>query len=357
MKTESRKSLQYLAALILGVLVATGIFGMKSKAAEEPTLVSLHAGAAEVLDAVDFLTLEEMAEIATQVEEREAQYTLVMAKVNEYLNIRQEPDVNATKLGLLYADCGGTILERGDGWTKLQSGNLVGWANNDYLYFGEEAQKIADEVGIYKATVNASGLRIRKEPNTESGIWDTVENGDVYEAVSEYTTDEWVAIEYGGALGYINAEYVSMEFCVDQGETFEEIKEREKKERKERQQLIVKEGASVIGTTDDRLLAALIQCEAGNQPYEGQVAVGAVVMNRVNSGAYPNTIAGVIYASGQFTPAVTGKVETLAVNGVKDSCLQAAQAAMNGESPVGGATHFRREGKHDGIVIGNHVFW
>ena len=51
---------------------------------------------------------------------------------------------------------------------------------------------------------------------------------------------------------------------------------------------------------DQRLLAALIFCEAGNQPYEGQVAVGAVVMNRVNSGAYPGSIREVIYQSGQF---------------------------------------------------------
>ncbi len=55
-----------------------------------------------------------------------------------------------------------------------------------------------------------------------------------------------------------------------------------------------------------KLLAALIYCEAGNQPYEGQVAVGAVVMNRVRSGSYPNTISEVIYQSGQFGPAMTG---------------------------------------------------
>ena len=54
------------------------------------------------------------------------------------------------------------------------------------------------------------------------------------------------------------------------------------------------------------LFARLIQCEAGEEPYEGQVAVGAVVMNRVRSGAYPNTVKGVIYASGQFTPAGSG---------------------------------------------------
>ena len=80
-------------------------------------------------------------------------------------------------------------------------------------------------------------------------------------------------------------------------------------------------------------------------------------MNRVNSAAYPNTIAGVIYASGQFTPTRSGRVEKLAVNGVNETCLQAARAAMAGESPVGGALHFRRVGNREGIVIGDHVFW
>ena len=280
-----------------------------------------------------------------------------MARVNESMNIRELPDSSSAKVGLLYADCGGTILERGDGWTKIQSGNLIGWAKNDYLVFGEAAEKLAQEVGVYEATVQASGLRMRKEPTTESGVWQTVKNGEVFQAIAEHTTDEWIAVAYGGSLGYISADYVSMEFTIDHGETLEEIKERELRERREMQKVIVSEGASYIGTTDEMLLAALIQCEAANQPYEGQVGVGAVVVNRVNSGAYPNSIAGVIYASGQFTPTKSGRVEKLAVNGVKDSCLQAARAAMAGETTVGGALHFRRAGNHEGIVIGDHVFW
>ena len=273
------------------------------------------------------------------------------------MNIRELPDPNSAKVGLLYADCGATILEKGDGWTKIQSGNLIGWANNDYLFFGEEAYNLAQKVGVYEATVNVAGLRMRKEPNTESGIWTMVEEGEVFQTIREYNTDDWVAVEYGGALGYISADYVTMEFTVDHGETFEEIKEREARERRELQKLIAKEGASYIGTTDEMLLAALIQCEAANQPYEGQVAVGAVVMYRVNSAAYPNSIGGVIYASGQFTPTKSGRVEKLAVEGVNDSCLQAARAAMAGESPVGGALHFRRVGRQEGLVIGDHVFW
>ncbi|MGN1315103.1 MAG: cell wall hydrolase [Lachnospiraceae bacterium] len=354
MKTKSREALSRLVGLLLMVVVVAGTMTTEVEAAQTEVLAAMNAGAATVLDSINVMTEEELAEYAAEYEEK---YSLVMANVRESMNIRQEPSADSAKIGLLYADCGGTILERGDGWTKIQSGNLIGWASNDYLLFGEEALQLAEQVGVYNATVHASGLNIRKEPSTEAAIWDQVNDGEVYEAVMDYTTDEWVAIEYGGALGYISADYVTLEFTIDHGETLEEIKEREIRERKERQKLIVKEGTSVIGTTDDMLLAALIYMEAGNQPYEGQVAVGAVVMNRVNSGAYPNTIAGVIYASGQFTPTVTGRVEELAVSGVPESCLQAARAAMNGESTVGGAMHFRRAGRHEGQVIGDHVFW
>ena len=108
---------------------------------------------------------------------------------------------------------------------------------------------------------------------------------------------------------------------------------------------------------DRYLLANLIYCEAGNQSYEGMVGVGAVVMNRVKSGAYPNTIHSVIYASGQFTPAMTGKVARTYEGNVPEACMRAAQAAINGETTVGGATHFRRAGKREGYVLGDHVFW
>ena len=361
MKARSNKNLQKLVAYMLGIAVLVSAFSNDVMAANINAILSLNAGAAEVIDSIDNMSMEEVTELATLDDEEEAKekekYNIVMARVCESMNIRALPDSSSERVGYLYADCGGTILEEGDGWTKIQSGNLVGWAKNDYLVFGEAAYNLAQEVGVYEATVCASGLRMRKEPTTESGVWKMVEDGEVFQAISEHTTDEWIAVEYGGALGYISADYVTLEFTVDHGETLEEIKERERRELREFQKMIVSQGTSYIGTTDEMLLAALIQCEAACQPYEGQVAVGAVVMNRLNSGAYPNTIAGVIYASGQFTPTRSNRVETLAVNGVKDSCLQAARAAMAGESPVGGALHFRRAGNHEGIVIGDHVFW
>ena len=106
---------------------------------------------------------------------------------------------------------------------------------------------------------------------------------------------------------------------------------------------------------EQELLAALIFCEAGNQPYEGQVAVGAVVMNRVRSGAYPNSIAEVIYQSGQFTPAMTGWLDTVLAEGsYTDSAMQAAADALSGTSPVGDLLYFDCGGY--GYQIGDHYF-
>ena len=127
--------------------------------------------------------------------------------------------------------------------------------------------------------------------------------------------------------------------------------------KEEKAKMIRDLGPVAVGATDETLLAALVYCEAGNQPYEGQLAVASVVMNRVRSGAYPNTVAGVIYASGQFTPAMNGKVAMQLQKGVPDICLQAAQAAIGGATNVGMATHFRRWTGQEGLVIGAHVFY
>jgi hypothetical protein len=115
--------------------------------------------------------------------------------------------------------------------------------------------------------------------------------------------------------------------------------------------------ASVSASSDDTtLLAAIIYCEAGNQSYEGMVAVGAVVMNRVASPSFPNTISEVIYQSGQFTPASSGALASALANGVPSTCYEAAAAALNGENPVGSALYFNT-GSGKGMKIGAHQFY
>lgn len=110
-----------------------------------------------------------------------------------------------------------------------------------------------------------------------------------------------------------------------------------------------------IAAEDQKLLASIIFCEAGNQPYEGQVAVGAVIMNRVRSGAYPNSISEVIYQSGQFGPAMTGWLDIVRSSaGYTQTTMQAAADAMAGVNPIGDCLYFGN-GNY-GIQIGDHFF-
>lgn len=295
------------------------------------------------------------------------QSEFVMTNVKTVLNVRQEPSEDAQIIGKLYADCYGQILDRSGDWTRITSGNLTGWAKNDYLLFGDEAQQVFDEVARRTATSNVSGLRIRKGASADAGIYALLAEGeivDVYENLGE-----WLKINYEGYEGYVAAEYVTIDVMYATGETMQEITAREqaaaeakRKAQEERaarraalneEQQFVEENYSEL-----QLMAALIWCEAGNQPYEGMIAVGAVVMNRVNHPSYPNTITGVIYAPGQFTPVMTGKVIKALERGVPDSCTQAAIEAMSGVNNVGDALHFNTLAiRSSDLIIGAHAFW
>ncbi len=111
--------------------------------------------------------------------------------------------------------------------------------------------------------------------------------------------------------------------------------------------------------TDRYLLANLIYCEAGGEPYEGQVAVGAVVINRVRSSVFPDTVEGVIYQSKQFSPVGSGRLAlALGANKATASCYQAADAAMSGTTNVGDCVFFRTPIPGlTGISIGGHIFY
>ncbi len=111
---------------------------------------------------------------------------------------------------------------------------------------------------------------------------------------------------------------------------------------------------------DRYLLANLIYCEAGGEPYAGQVAVGSVVMNRVLSSVYPNTVTGVIYQSGQFSPVASGRLALALADGrATAACYQAADEVMKGTTNVGNCVYFRTpvDGISPKYTIGGHIFY
>ena len=95
-------------------------------------------------------------------------------------------------------------------------------------------------------------------------------------------------------------------------------------------------GGSPTQDTSVDLLARVISAEARGEPYSGQVAVGAVILNRVEHPSFPNTIAGVVYQPGAFTCMVDGQID----QPVAESAVRAAREALNGADPSGGAIYY-----------------
>ena len=139
-------------------------------------------------------------------------------------------------------------------------------------------------------------------------------------------------------------------------ETQKKEAERIAAEQAEAQRKAEEEAAvAQLQEADKELLASIIFCEAGNQPYEGQVAVGAVIMNRVKSAVYPNSISEVVYQSGQFGPAMTGWLDSVRYSaGYTPSAMQAAIDALSGSNPIGDCLYFDQGDM--GYQLGDHYF-
>ena len=303
-----------------------------------------------------------------QTEEEALWQNRLMADVNDYLYVRASADADAEIVGKLYKGDVAEIQEEGSGWTHVASGNVDGYVNNDYCVTGTEALAYAQQNFDTEAEVLTNGLRIRSESDENASVITAVSEGTTLKVDSGVETDDqWVAVVYGGTTRYVSADYVATSLALGEGITIEEeqaelariAEEEAAKKAAQVTEVTTVQNAAVEATVDDvTLLAAIIQCEAGNEVYEGQLAVGAVVMNRVRSGGYPSTVHDVIYQKSQFPPAGAGSVANVAAKGPKQSCLQAAQEALNGTDNTGGATCFRRASSgHAGVVIGNHVFY
>ena len=174
-----------------------------------------------------------------------------------------------------------------------------------------------------------------------------------YVAETEYIpeTDYVAETEYVPETDYVaETEYVPETDYVAETEYVPETEYVEETESTESTESTVSASSS-----DLDLLAALIYCEADNQSMEGKIAVGQVVMNRVASSSFANSIHDVIYESGQFTPASSGWLDSV-IGSAPSDCYEAAQAAMNGQGTVGGALYFNT-GSGKGTQIGAHQFY
>lgn len=273
--------------------------------------------------------------------------TMAAANVEGYANIRSEANADSGIVGVLMQGYAVTVTEKGDEWSKISSNGVEGYIKNEYLVFGEEAKAHYRNMCGIIGVVQADSLRVREAASTDSAQVGTLtQNGEVSVFGEEA---DWYQIQYSGSSAYVHADYVTLS---------EELKGAVSMEEYQASQTVSAGSSSVISadSNDVAMLASLIECEAGGESYTGMVAVGAVVVNRVNSGSFPNSISGVIYQSGQFTPVATGTFQSVLARGARSDCYAAAQAALAGESPVGGCLYFN-SGYGSGIQIGYQHFY
>lgn len=273
--------------------------------------------------------------------------TMAAANVEGYVNIRSEANADSEIVGVLMPGYAVTVTEKGDEWSKISSNGVEGYIKNEYLVFGEEAKAHYRNMCGITGVVQADSLRVREAASTDSAQVGTLtQNGEVSIFGEEA---DWYQIQYSGSSAYVHADYVTLS---------EELKGAVSMEEYQASQTVSAGSSSVISadSNDVAMLAALIECEAGGESYTGMVAVGEVVVNRVNSGSFPNSISGVIYQSGQFTPVATGTFQSVLARGARSDCYAAAQAALAGESPVGGCLYFN-SGYGSGIQIGYQHFY
>lgn len=311
--------------------------GETQEAADEETSAS-ETAASESSAAEEENALEQ-----AEIDYFEGQF-MVTVTGNTALNVREEPDAESAWVGKMYAGSGGHILEEGDGWTKIESGSVVGWVSNDYILTGDAGREKALEDSELVIEVQSDALKVRSAPSTaEDNKLRAIYGGETYPVVS--VEGDWVEIEYSEEkTGWVAADYVEIRYSYEHAMSRKEIEEAE--EARKRKDVETTTRSSHSASYDETtLLACLIQCESGS--YEGQLAVANVILNRVNSSKFPNSITEVIYAAGQFSPVRSGSLDARLAKGPSSTALQAATDALNGVNNIGDYLYFRSASSAD----------
>ena len=289
----------------------------------------------------------------------------VVADVSSVLNVRKEPKSDAAIVGKMEGGAYGVVVERGEEWTKIISGNVEGYIATKYCAFGEDARVAMEKRAGKIAIVNGKNLRLRDKASTKGHVMTKLSKGtELVVNTSVKEVDGWVAVYYGEGTYYISAEYAIIKAKEQTALTTAEKKAQDNaakklKDKQEATMQAAKEQIALDEATDLELLATIIWCESGAEPYEAQLAVGACVVNRKEHKNYPNTIKKVILQKNQFSPVGSGWfIKALMRGDASASCYKAAKAALAGEDNTNGCRSFRKASTgRPGVVYGKIVFF
>lgn len=166
-------------------------------------------------------------------EEEEGFKNLVIAKVNNYVNVRDLPSEEGNIVGKLYDKSVGNFIEEENGWYKISSGSVEGYVKGEFCVTGDAAVEYAKEVGTRIATVTTTTLFVREQPGLEEAILGMVPIED--ELIVTEELDGWVKVNIEEGDGYVSTDYVTLSTEFVKAESIEEERARLAKEDAARQ--------------------------------------------------------------------------------------------------------------------------
>lgn len=328
-----------------------GLKGVSSELKQE--LGSLNTQLTQIVDNLTELERQiavkeqEIADTQAALEEAKEtenwQYECMVLRARAMYEMKEESHINA----LLSAGNFSEVLNAADYYSRIaryDQEKMEEYTENRELIEEHEARLQAEHIELESLKV-----QVEAEKSKVSGLISQTSNS-ISRYADQISDAEKRALEYEQEIK-------------QKEKTIEELK------KKYEEELALSRAAANASWRDisevsfdenDRyLLANLIYCEAGAEPYDGKVAVGSVVINRVLSSKYPDSVLGVIYQSGQFSPVGSGRLAlALEAGRANADCYRAADEAMSGVTNVGNCVYFRTpiEGL-EGIQIGGHIFY
>ncbi len=184
--------------------------------------------------------------------EEEMFKTLVIAKVNDYVNVRDLPsEQDGEIVGKLYDKSVGTFIEENNGWYKIKSGSVEGYVKGEYCVTGDDAVDLAKEVGTRIATVTTTTLKVRGGPSLDAEVLGLVPIDD--QLVVEEELDGWVKVSIEEGDGYVSLDYVALstEFVKAESKAEEEARLAKEKAAREAATKAAKANTSTKSSSKD----------------------------------------------------------------------------------------------------------
>jgi len=206
---------------------------------EQAKAMSQSQSADTKVEAVAYKSADSSQEEAKEKEEEEQFSNLVIAKVNDYVNVRSVPSEEGEIVGKLYDKSVGDFIFERDGWYKITSGNVTGYVKGEYCVTGQDAIDLAKEVGTRVATVTTTTLKVRESQGTDAPVLGLVPIDEELSVVEEL--DGWVKVDIEEGYGYVSSDYVSLRTDFVRAESKEE--EEARLEREEAAKKAAKEAA------------------------------------------------------------------------------------------------------------------